>query len=378
MNGVLATCRFELQRILSLRPAFSVLILAACIYAALYPQPYRGQALRDVPIALVDLDGTDSSRQFARRVDASADVSIGAELPDEPSAEREVFSRQLYGIIVIPKYFERDLLHGRPSPVALYADASYFLIYSRISGGVSAVAKTFGAEVETTRLVAMHVDPAIAAAASDPMPLTAVPLFNPQGGYATYLLPAAFVLLLQQMLLIGVGLLGTLPNDGLAGSRAGALATVLGKLLAYLILEAVVLPFYLIVLPYLYDIPRLGGPLIIFAVSLPFVLSVSALGMVVAALFRNPLTVQLVFAAIGIPFLFLAGFSWPTEAMPKALHYLALLVPSSSAINGIVSVSQLGASLSDVRTPFLTLWALALFYGCLAVGLEVRMRRSHH
>ncbi|MGO7522412.1 ABC transporter permease, partial [Rhizobium brockwellii] len=94
--------------------------------------------------------------------------------------------RQLYGILVIPKYFERDLLHGRPSPVALYADASYYLIYSRISGGVSAVAKTFGAEVETARLVAMHVDPAIAAAASDPMPLTAVPLFNPQGGYATY------------------------------------------------------------------------------------------------------------------------------------------------------------------------------------------------
>ncbi|UIY27718.1 hypothetical protein LZK76_33865 (plasmid) [Rhizobium leguminosarum] len=65
--------------------------------------------------------------------------------------------------------------------MALYADASYFLIYSRISGGVSAVAKTFGAEVETARLVAMHVDPAVAAAASDPMPLTTVPLFNPQG-----------------------------------------------------------------------------------------------------------------------------------------------------------------------------------------------------
>ena len=366
MNGLFAACRIELTRILSLRPAFSVLILAAGIYAALYPQPYRNEALRDVPIALVDLDGTDSSRQFARRVDASADVAIGAELPDEPSAEREVFARQLYGILVIPKYFERDLLHGRQSPVAIYADASYFLIYSRISGGVSAVAKTFGAEVETARLIAAHVDPAIAAAASDPMPLTTVPLFNPQGGYATYLLPAAFVLLLQQMLLI----------DNLAGSSAGALATVLGKLLAYLILEAVVLPFYLIVLPYLYDIPRLGNPLIIFAVSLPFVLSVSALGMVVAALFRNPLTVQLVFAAIGIPFLFLAGFSWPTEAMPKALHYLAFLVPSSSAINGIVSVSQLGAPLSDIRTSFLTLWALALFYGCLAVGLEVRIRRS--
>ncbi|MBB2692571.1 UNVERIFIED_ORG: ABC-2 type transport system permease protein [Rhizobium esperanzae] len=376
MNGLLAVCRSELLRILSLRPAFSVLVLAAGIYAILYPQPYRGEALRDVPIAVVDLDGTDSSRQFIRRVDASADISVGAELPDEPSAEREVFGRQLYGILVIPQYFERDLLHGRQSPVALYADASYFLIYSRISGGISAVAKSFGVEIETARLIARHVDPAIAVAAADPMPLTTVPLFNPQGGYATYILPAAFVLILQQTLLIGVGLLGTLRTDGPAALQAGPLATVLGKLLAYLILQAAVLPFYIIVLPYLYDIPRLGSPLIVLVFALSFVLSVSALGMVVAALFRSPLTVQLAFAAIGLPFFFLAGFSWPTEAMPKILHYLALLVPSSSAINGVVAVSQLGAPLSDVRSPFLTLWALALFYGCLAVGLEIRMRRS--
>ena len=72
------------------------------------------------------------------------------------------------------------------------------------------MARTVGAEIETTRLIGIGVDPTIAVAAADPMPLTAVPLFNPQGGYATYVLPAAFVLLLQQMLLIGVGLLGYL------------------------------------------------------------------------------------------------------------------------------------------------------------------------
>ncbi|MBX4995155.1 hypothetical protein GFL15_12290 [Rhizobium leguminosarum bv. viciae] len=161
------------------------------------------------------------------------------------------------------------------------------------------------------------------------------------------------------ILLIGVGLLGTLRTDDPTALQASALATVLGKLLAYLILQAAVLPFYIIVLPYRYDLPRLGSPLVVLVFALPFVLAVSALGMVVAALFRSPLTVRLAFAAIGLPFFFLAGFSWPTAAMPKVLHYLAPLVPSSAAINGIVSVSQFGAPLSDVRSPFLTLWALA-------------------
>lgn len=377
MSGILAVFRIELGRILTLKPAFSVFVVAVLIYSVFYPQPYRAETLRDVPIALVDQDGTDSSRQLARRIDASADVAIVQSYPDQPTAEREVYARGLYGILVIPKNFERDLLHGRSSPIAIYADASYFLIYQRVSGAVAAVARTMGAEVETAILIAEHVDPALATAAADPMPLTAVTLFNPQGGYATYILPAAFVLILQQTLLIGVGLLGTYPNpklDAISFEQIGAVSRVLGKLLAYLAIETVVFAFYLLVLPYLYDIPRLGTPVTILLFSLPFILAVSSLGMVVAKLIRNPLILQLVTAAVGMPFLFISGFSWPIEAIPPALHYVALALPSTSAINGIVNIAQLGASIADVRIYFITVVFLALGYGALAVIFEQRSR----
>ncbi|WMT78422.1 ABC transporter permease [Bradyrhizobium sp. Ash2021] len=381
MKATLAVLRNELHRILTLRPAFSVLVVATILYAAFYPQPYVNEALRDLPIAIVDRDNTLGSRELARRVDATPDVAITMALPDLATAEREVFARRISGILLIPQYFERDLLHGRPSPVALYADASYFLTYQRISGGVSAAARTLGTEVETARLIAAGVEPAFASAAADPMPLTAVALFNPQAGYATYLLPAAFVLLLQQTLLIGVGLLGTLPGgrfgsrDG-AAANAGPLASVAGKLLAYLVLEAVVLPFYLIVLPYLYGLPRLGSAVEILILALPFVLAVSGLGMVIAAIFRSPLAVQLAFAAIGLPFFFLAGFAWPPEAIPHAIRIASILVPSSAAIDGFVKLSQLGAPLFDARSESLTLWALAILYGGTALALEIRDRRA--
>ena len=196
MSGFLDVFRDELRRIFTVKSAFSVLVLGVAFYALFYPQPYLNEALRNVPIAVVDRDGTQSSRDFARRVDATPDVAVTEALPDLASAEREVYARRVDGILLIPQYFERELLHGRPSPVALYADASYFLIYQRVAGAVAAVARTVGAEIETARLIAIGVDPAIAVAASDPMPLTAVPVFNPEGGYATYVLPAAFVLIL--------------------------------------------------------------------------------------------------------------------------------------------------------------------------------------
>jgi ABC-2 type transport system permease protein len=381
MNATLGIFRNELYRIFTLRPVFSVLIVATCLYAAFYPQPYVNEALRNLPIAVVDRDGTLGSQELARRIDATPDVAIAIRLPDLATAQREVFARHISGILVIPQYFERDLLHGRPAPIALYADASYFLAYQRISGGVSAVARTFGVEVETARLIAAEVDPALATAAADPMPLTAVALFNPQAGYATYVLPAAFVLLLQQILVMGVAMLGTLPGGQFAtrdsdAARAGPLATVLGKLLAYLALEALILPFYLIVLPYLYGLPRLGSAAEISIVAIPFVLAVSGLGLVVAAIFRNPLSVQLALAAMGLPLFFLAGFAWPTEAIQRTIGIAALLVPSSSAIDGFVKISQLGAPLFDARGEIFVLSALAVFYNAVALAFEIRDRAS--
>src|SRR5258706_514663 len=377
MSGLLDVFRQEFRRIFTVKSAFSVMVLGAAFYAFFYPQPYLNEARRSVPIAGVDRDGPKRSRDFARRVDATPDVAVTEVLPDLASAEREVFARRVDGILVIPQYFERELLHGRPSPVALYADASYFLIYQRVAGAVAAVARTAGAEVETARLIAIGVDPAIAVAASDPMPLTAVPLFNPEGGYATYVLPAAFVLILQQTLLMGVGLLSTLPGgdpaEGDTGrKRPAPLAIVAGKLLAYLALEAVILPAYLIGLPYLYGLPRLGGiiPILIFAI--PFVLAVAGLGFVVAGIFRRPVRVQLILAAAGLPLFMVAGFSWPSEAIPPAIRLVSYLVPSTSAIDGFVKLSQLGAPLSAVNPELLTLCALALFYNLIAVLHAVR------
>ncbi|MCC8943566.1 ABC transporter permease [Bradyrhizobium sp. Arg62] len=384
MTMVFAVLRNEIGRLFSLRPVVSVVVVAAAVYAVFYPQPYLNEALRKVPIAVVDQDRTQASRELARLVDATPDVAVAQVLPDVPTAQREVYARSIFGILLIPRHFERDLLHGRTSPIALYADASYFLMYQRMNGAVTAVSRTLGTSFEVSRLVGLGVDLPVAEAATDPMPFIPVPLFNPQGGYATYILPAALVLILQQTLLIGVGLLGTLPGGAAiavgASRRSGdlayeSIATVTGKLFAYLAVEALIVATYLIGLPYLYGIPRLGSVATILAFALPFTLAVGALGLLVAAVLRKPLAVQLVFAAIGLPFFFLAGFAWPAEAMPMAVRWVAKLLPSTLAIDGLVDVAQLGASLSDVRGEFLGLWLLVAVYAGIAIVVEFNNRR---
>ena len=47
-----------------------------------------------------------------------------------------------------------------------------------------------------------------ALASASPVEILPVPLFNPTGGYASYIVPAAFILILQQTLLMGAAALG--------------------------------------------------------------------------------------------------------------------------------------------------------------------------
>ena len=98
-------------------------------------------------------------------------------------------------------------------------------------------------------------------------------------------------------------------------TTAGPFAIVFGKLLAYVLLQAVVLPF-------LFDHPSLS----LWPAATWFVCRYShvraalrarreRIGVVIAAIFRKPIAVQLAFAAVGLPIFFLAGFAWPHESI---------------------------------------------------------------
>ena len=222
-----------------------------------------------------------------------------------------------------------------------------------------------GAEVETTRLIGIGVDPALARAASDPMQLTAEPLFNPQGGYATYVLPGAFVLLLQQILLVGVGLLGTLPGpvpaeNATDGPPPRPFATVAGKMLAYLLLGAVILPLYLIAALFL-RFARLGVvPVSSRRAVCPFHQRARPCR---SGDLEEPLVGSTCPAAIGLPFLPRRFACQPGDPTRCPCGLVLVLAPPRSMDS---RSSPNSGSAADVRGEFLTLWALTLFYGGIA------------
>ena len=370
MSDIQTALRAEFRGIFGDRQVRLIILAALVIYALVYPYPYRAELLRDVPVVLVDLDRSTSSAELARRVDASEAVGLRHDAPDMITATRLVQERRAYGVLLIPEGFERALLRGSQSPVALYADASYFLMYQRVMQGAAVPLRQMGAEVEMGRLIAQGTAPDVALAQVSPAAQVEVPLFNPAAGYATYVLPAAFVLIVQQTMLMGLALVATRRGQG----QGHPVWLVLGRMAAWVAVYALLLPTYLIVLPALYGLPNLGDVAAVLMLGLPFVLATGLLAQCIAALFRHGEVVQVVLLAVGLPFFFLSGFAWPVEAIPAHLNWIAQIIPSTAAIDGLVRVSQMGATLPDISHRLWHLWGLVAIFASVAIFLEVFAR----
>jgi ABC-2 type transport system permease protein len=102
------------------------------------------------------------------------------------------------------------------------------------------------------------------------------------------------------------------------------------------------------VLPRLYGFSTLGNPLQLFALASVFVLATSFMGQAMGAWFRYPETPTLIVLGTSLLQLFLTGFSWPREAIPKPVLAAGYIFPSDFAIDGMVRIDQLGASLWEV------------------------------
>jgi ABC-2 type transport system permease protein len=183
------------------------------------------------------------------------------------------------------------------------------------------------------------------------------------------------VLILQQILLIGASMLTVVASAQPAG---GAFASVLGRGVAHLAFYLPALALYFIVLPRVYGFSTLGQPLQLLALASLFVLATSFMGQAAGAWFKKPETPTLIVLGTSLPQLFLTGFSWPREAIPAPLQAVGYIFPADFAIDGLVRIDQLGASLWEVARDWRGLWILAVVYFALAVlsAFWVKRRRA--
>ncbi|GHA49380.1 ABC transporter permease [Photobacterium aphoticum] len=374
--------RNELRAIFTNTSLLFTVFGGVLIYSFLYPMPYSHQLPREQAIVVVNLDKSAMSRELVRMADATPQVRVAAQAGSLTAAKAMITAGEVEGLLLIPEHFNRDVLLGKSPTLAYAGDAAYFLVYGTIVEGLASAGGTLGAQVKVARMVMSGDNLVLAAEQYTPIKINAQPVFNPTMGYVNYVVPAVFVLILHQTLLIAVALLGGGQNASrLAGEQGYWLQQPVWRLMS---VRAVIfaLMYVPLVMYYFgfsfeyYQISRLAAIPDLLFVTVPFLLAVIFLGMVLGQLIPRRELATVVVLLSSLPLVFSAGFIWPVEALPAPIYLLSQLAPSTPAINAFLRLNQMGADLSQVMPEVGLLWLQVVVYALLALGLMTKAKHQ--
>src|SRR5262245_56432605 len=125
-----------------MRGAFTILILAPLLYGVFFSQPYLGQIVRNMPIAVVANDLIGLTQRIVQTVEASGAVSVTVRANTLAEAHAAVDRGAAFAVVGIPPGTERDVLKRTAAHVPIYADATYLFIFRTTANGIGVAIST--------------------------------------------------------------------------------------------------------------------------------------------------------------------------------------------------------------------------------------------
>lgn len=382
MLSFLTTFKNEVQLIFKDAAIVLTIIGGVILYSFLYPQPYAKQSVSALSVSVVDYDKSDISRSIIFKLDATPQISVTRNDLSEKDAKEALIEDKIKAVIIIPKNFKRDLALNKSPTIAIGADSSYFLIYGGVLEGAMKSVLTQSATIKVANLLKKQVPLPAAKDSYAPYSLNIINLFNKNNSYTQYVVPAVFILILQQTMLIGLGILGGGINERMRRKEEAYFKSAyvwqmfLSRFTVFISIFLIHMLFYFGYSFEHFEVTRLAHIADLLTFGFAFLLASLSLGLFLGSLFSSREIATPVVLFSSLPLVFSAGFVWPVESLPPLIHYLSLLIPSTPAIHGLLGLNQMGADFSMIIESYAILWLQVIVYLPLAYFLFSHRRKK--
>jgi len=364
LNDTLAVIRAEFRTMFKDRGVVIMLVLAPLAYPVLYGLIYKNETLTKVPVAAVDCSRSQTSRELLHHMDATQSVQIAYRFNSLEEAKKAFNKKMVHGVVYIPADFAKKLNYGDQTTVSIYCDISSFMYYRIINQACTNCILDMNKRIQLDRLNANGIAGEEAEIIANPVQYSGTALYNEGAGFASFLLPALLIIILQQTLFLGIGMItGTSREENrfhelvsTTVHRGKILRVIIGKSSCYFALYGAWSFFMLGVIPHVFDLPHIGisADLILFII--PFLFSVIFFSMTVSVFLPNRETGMMLFLSFSLVLLFISGFSWP----PSNIHWFwktfAWIFPSTSGVQGYLKINTMAGTLRTVSQEYLSLW----------------------
>lgn len=329
-----------LLRIVFLAPILQLLLFG---YAA-------NMDLNTVHTAIWDQDRTLESRNLIERFQESGYFEIDRYADNYQQITSDINKGKVLCAIIIPHDFEKDIKTNRPAPVQAIFDGSDGNKTSIALGYIQGIATNYAKNILLK--AADRTGRKIAVAGSLESEIRV--WYNPDLKTRVFMIPSimGLILLITTIILMSMAIvkereIGTL--EQLIVTPIKPYQLILGKLIPFVILGFIDILLVQTIMVFWFGIAIRGSFFFLLFASFLFVLSTLGIGLFLSTISKTQQQAMMV-AQFGImmPFIYLSGFAFPIENMPKFFQYITYLIPLRYYITILRAVILKGAPFSDL------------------------------
>ena len=365
----------EMKEIMHDKGILIFIIFVPLCYPLLYSYVYTNEVVREVPFAVIDECNSAQSREFIRKMDATPDARLAARCNNVDETQQLMKESRIYGVVRIPKTFNRDIWRGEQTTVGLYCNVSSLLYYKALLLAANNVSLDMNRDIK----VEQHLHPSTREdeeISRMPIEYDYVSYYNPQSGFAAFLIPPVLMLIIQQTLFLGIGM-------SMGNQREKCLANMLpkrkwyrrpfdivaGKTFFYFVLYLLMAIYMYTAVTHWFRLPALGDYWVFLRFIIPYILACIFMAMVLSVLVYRREDCIMLFVFLSVPLLFMSGISWPWSKIPVFWKCVSWLFPSTFGMNGYLRIMGTGASIADVQYEYIGLWCQVVVYATLACAM---------
>ena len=323
----------EWRRLLS-RPIYLFCIFIVPLVSAVMLTSLMGEGLpTDMPVGLVDMDNTTTTRNIARNLDAFQNTRIAHKFADVTEARHAMQREEIYAFYYFPKGTTEKLLRQEQPKVSFYTNNTYLMAGSLLYKDMRTMSELASGAATRSVLLAKGATNDQAMAFLQPVAVDAHPIGNPSLNYNVYLsnilIPGMLSLMIFFVTVFSIGqeIKESHGRAMLVHTRGVAWKALYGKLIAQ---AALLLPVAWALGAYLYGylhFPCQCGWLTMLGVLSLFVFASQGMGVLMICALPNP-RFGLSFASLwGVLSFSICGMSFPAMAMHPMLHGVSYLFP---------------------------------------------------
>ena len=320
---------------------------------------FSSGVVRDLPVAVVDLDHTAFSAKVTRMVDATQVCKVKWRLNSIDEARQMMDAGKIDAIVVLSRDLERKLINSEAPPIAVYINNTNVVKGGALKSGLYSTLSTISAGVKVQVAIKKGQTEAQAIEKARPVKVNVHLLFNPFGNYSYFLVLGLLPLLAVVFIFLGsVYALGMEFKEGTAGDLISSAnnqvgVALIGKMLPYTFLFFMDMMIMNIFLIRTLGTPLRGSLMAILVSELLLIISYQLLAILFIKLTANLRLSLSLGSAYTMMALTFSGLTFPSMAMPLLAKLFSLIFPYTFWLRIFMSQTLRGEPVSEVIFPFM-------------------------